>query len=182
MIIKTKRLELRRLQVKDITPAYVRWLSDPEVTQYLETRHSEQTPESVRQFVARIADASDEFLFGIFLSEGRHIGNIKVGPIRAVHQLADVSLLIGEPDCRGQGYAAEVIAAVSRFAFTELSVKKLSASMYAPNQASAKAFLRVGYRQEGLRLKHYELDGQRCDLIELGALPDDIAYTADDAA
>ncbi|MBJ3785065.1 GNAT family N-acetyltransferase [Devosia sediminis] len=175
-------MELRRLQVEDITPAYVGWLSDPEVTRYLETRHSAQTEESVRQFVARMAQADDEFLFGIFLPEGRHIGNIKVGPIRRYHRLADVSLLIGEADCRGRGYAAEAIAGVSRFAFAELPVEKLSASMYAPNQASAKAFIRAGFRQEGLRIGHYDLDGKRCDLIELGALPEDLSRAEKGAA
>ncbi|WP_160300155.1 GNAT family N-acetyltransferase [Devosia limi] len=167
-------MELRELQVADITPAYIGWMSDRETNRYLETRHSAQTPESVAAFVARVAAAPDEFLFGIFLPTGRHIGNIKVGPIRPVHGVADVSLLIGDAACRGQGFGTEAIRAVSAFAFDNLGVSKLSASMYLPNEGSTRAFLRAGFVREGLRVKHYDLDGERCDLVELGATREDM--------
>src|SRR5690349_16374628 len=108
--IETERLELRELETGDVSPEYVGWLNDPEVSRYLETRHSRQDEANVTRFVERVRDSEDEFLFGIFLRDsGRHIGNIKVGPIREHHSLADVSLLIGARDCWGQGYAAEAI-------------------------------------------------------------------------
>ena len=69
----------------------------------------------------------------------------------------------------------KAIAAVSRHALGHLGAKKLSASMYEPNQGSCKAFLKAGYKQEGLRRQHYMLDGALCDVIELGLTPEDIA-------
>lgn len=176
MTIETKRLVLRPLTDTDIGADYVAWLNDREVARFLETRHSTQDEASVRAFVAGVNARADEFLFGIFeRPSNRHIGNIKVGPIKALHGLADVSLLIGARDCWGKGYAAEAIAAVSRHAFEDLGVKKLSASMYAENEGSRRAFLKAGYRQEGVRRQHYQLDGARSDLIELGALSRDVA-------
>lgn len=176
MEILTQRLRLRRLVPADVTAAYVGWLNDAEVKRFLETRRSMQDEASVRDFVAQKAASANEFLFGIFLLDGgRHIGNIKVGPIHDHHDLADVSLLIGERDCWGKGFAAEAIAAVSRHAFDVLGVVKLSASMYAENEGSRHAFLKAGYVEEGRRRSHYELDGRRSDLVELGALPGEIA-------
>jgi RimJ/RimL family protein N-acetyltransferase len=173
--IETERLVLRELDVADVSPEYVAWLNDPEVSRYLETRHTLQDEQTVRAFVERVRVRDDEFLFGIFLRElGRHIGNIKVGPIRPYHQLADVSLFIGARDCWGHGYAAEAIAALSRYAFDELGVLKLSATMYAPNVASMRAFLSARYREEGRRRDHFDLDGERCDMMELGLVPDDL--------
>src|SRR5437660_17403 len=132
--ISTERLVLRELQPSDCSPHYVEWLRDPDINRYLETRHSRHDEESVRGFIERVSAQSDEFLFGIFLpASGRHIGNIKVGPIREYHRSADISLFIGARDCWGQGLATEAIAALSRYAFDELGVAKLSASMYAPN-------------------------------------------------
>lgn len=175
MEILTQRLKLRRLRPADVTDAYVGWLNHPEVTRFLETRHSEQNEVTVRAFVAEKAASDNEFLLGMFLVEdGRHIGNIKVGPIHRYHNLADVSLLIGERDCWDKGYAAEAIAAVSRYAFEVLGVAKLSASMYADNEGSRRAFLKAGYVEEGRRRQHYGLDGRRSDLVELGALPGEI--------
>lgn len=172
---RTDRLILRELEVSDCTPEYVGWLNDSEINRYLETRHEPQDEVSVREFVERCLAKSDEFLFGIFLAEGgRHIGNIKVGPVRGHHGLADISLFIGARDCWGKGYATEAIVALSRRAFEELGVAKLSASMYAPNEGSRQAFLKAGYREEGLRRGHLELDGARCDVVELGLLPSDL--------
>ena len=175
MRIRADRVFLRELTPADCSAEYVAWLADPEVTQYLETRHMVHDQSRVREFVGRMAASADEFLFGIFLVDGgRHVGNIKVGPIRREHGLADVSLLLGAREVWGHGMATEAIGAVSRHAFTSLGVSKLGASMYAPNVGSRRAFLKAGYREEGLRRAHYELDGIRCDLVELGLLPSDL--------
>jgi RimJ/RimL family protein N-acetyltransferase len=174
-VIETDRLKLTELETPDVSPQYVAWLNDPDVHRYLETRLSRQDEKAVRTFVERVRARDDEFLFGIFLRDSaRHIGNIKVGPVRPHHRLADVSLFIGARDCWGQGYAAEAIGAVSRYAFDELGVLKLSATMYAPNVASMRAFLRAGFREEGCRRDHFDLDGERCDMIELGLVPADL--------
>lgn len=148
------------------------WLNDPEVNRFLETRHAPQTLESVAAFVAAVNAREDEHLFGVFLrADGRHVGNIKVGPIRPVHRVADVSLFLGDRSAWGQGVAAEAITVVSAHAFAALGVLKLSASMYAANVGSERAFLRAGWSREGLRRAHLDLDGGRSDLIELGLLP-----------
>jgi RimJ/RimL family protein N-acetyltransferase len=174
--IRTERLLLRELGPEDCSAEYVGWLNDPEVNRFLETRHERQDEARVRSFVETVRARDDAFLFGIFLAEGgRHIGNIKVGPIRAVHRLAEISLFIGDRSSWGRGYAAEAIGALSRYAFEQLGVEKLSASMYAPNVASTKAFLKVGYREEGRRRRHVMLDGDRVDMFELGLVPDDLA-------
>jgi RimJ/RimL family protein N-acetyltransferase len=173
--IETQRLLLRELEAADCTPAYVEWLNDPLVAGFLETRHSPQDIASVRTFVETVAARENEFLFGIFLREdGRHIGNIKVGPVHPWHRLGDVSLLIGDRGCWGRGFAAEAILAVSRYAFAALGADKLSASMYAENEGSRRAFLKAGYRDEGLRRAHYRLDEGRSDLVELGCLASDL--------
>lgn len=173
--VRSGRLVLRELDVADCSEEYLGWLADAEVSRFLETRYSSHNAASVTGFIAAARARNDEYLFGIFLAaDGRHIGNIKVGPIHPRHRLADVSLLIGARDCWGKGYATEAILAVSRYAFEELGVAKLSASMYAPNAGSRRAFLNAGYREEGLRRGHYDLASERCDLVEFGLLPADL--------
>jgi len=179
MRLESHRLYLRPLTLHDCTEEYVAWLNDPEVNRFLETRHMRHDIEAVREFVQHVNSRDDEHLFGIFLkSTGAHIGNIKVGPIGKYHPLADVSLLIGARACWGQGYATEAIDAISRFAFDTLCVRKLAAGMYASNAASYRAFLKVGYRQEGLRRAHYLLNGKLSDIIELGLSPHDLKHRA----
>ena len=85
-----------------------------------------------------------------------------------LHGVGDVSLLIGERGEWGRGYAAEAIARLARHAFEDLRVAKLSASLYAANVGSERAFLKAGFQREGLRRAHYDLDGARSDIVELG--------------
>lgn len=169
------RLTFRPLQEADCTPRYVAWLGDPEVRRFLETRHATQTLDSVRAYVRAVNARDGEHLFGMFLRQGgRHVGNIKIGPVRREHGLADISLFIGERDCWGQGYATEAIVAASAHAFGALGVRKLSAGIYAPNTGSIRAFLKAGYREEARRPGHYLLDGASCDILEFGCLPADL--------
>jgi RimJ/RimL family protein N-acetyltransferase len=174
--IQTARLTIRTLLPADCSERYVSWLNQPEINRYLETRFElPQTLESVRDYVAAVGARSDEHMFGIFLDGGvRHIGNIKVGPISSTHRVADVSLLLGEREHWGKGIATEAIQAVSRYAFARLDVRKLSASMYAPNYGSTRAFEKAGWRHEGIRRDHYLLDGAPCDIVVLGLTPGDL--------
>jgi RimJ/RimL family protein N-acetyltransferase len=175
MHVEGRRLYLRALKGEDCTPEYVNWLNDPQVNQFLETRFVPQDIEGVRSFVASVNARDNEHLFGIFLKDGhRHIGNIKVGPINARHRIGDVSLFIGARDCWGNGFATEAIAVLSRHAIDALGVRKLSAGIYRPNRGSLEAFLRCGYKEEGVRRLHYILAGERCDVFELGLLPEEL--------
>lgn len=173
--LEGETIYLRRLGSEDVTEAYLHWLNDPQVNRFLETRHRPQSLQTIRDFVDRVNARDDEFLFGIILrADERHVGNIKIGPVKKHHALADISLLVGERDCWGRGIATDAIRAITRFAFDTLSVKKLSASMYAENIGSIRAFLRAGYVQEGLRRNHYVLDGEPADIVELGLCADDL--------
>ena len=164
---------LRPIGIDDVKANYVRWLNDAEVTRFLETRRP-QTVETIREFVERVNASDDQFLFGIILKQdGRHIGNIKIGPVKARHRLADVTLLIGERDCWGQGIATDAIRTMARFGFEKLQLSKLTASMYERNVGSIRAYLRAGFVQEGVRRKHYIIDGKPTDVIELGLCADD---------
>ncbi len=167
---------LRPLSDADVSDSYIGWLNDPEVGRFLETRYSHHDRASVLNFVRAMNTSGVEFLFGIFLAaDGRHVGNIKVGPIKWPHPVADVSLLIGDRSVWGRGVATEAIGLISRWAFKDLAVRKLSAGLYAPNEGSRRAFLKAGYQQEGLRRRHYLLDGTMCDLVEMGLCPEDLS-------
>ena len=170
-VIAGSSVTLRMLDVEMVTPRYVDWLNDPEVNRFLEIRFQKHDTEAVRGFVAAVAASPVEHLFAIMMT-GQHVGNIKVGPIKPHHAVADVSLLIGDRSAWGKGVATEAISLISRWSFEKLGLDKLSASMYAPNQASYRAFLKAGYQHEGLRKGHYRLDGLPCDLLEVGLCRD----------
>lgn len=146
--LKGGRVRLRLIEEADCTSRYLAWLEDPLVNRNLETRWSPQSLESILGFVRAAAASADSYLFGI-LVDGRHIGNIKLGPIDARHSYADVSYFIGERGEWGKGYATDAIVAVTWFAFTVAGLHRVQAGVYAENPGSARALEKAGFVLEG---------------------------------
>lgn len=145
--IKGARISLRCLSDHDVTKAYLGWLTDRTVTQFLEARFSGPANlEELRGFVEKVNKSDDGLLFGIFLTEGRtHIGNIKLGPINFIHGRADIGIIIGEKNYWGRGLATEAIILLSDYATAGLGLSRIYASCYESNVGSRRAFERAGF-------------------------------------
>ncbi len=163
------RIYLRGVSPGDVQEAYFRWMNDSSVNKYLESRFYPHSLETLRDYVkGKLGDAENPF-FAIVLKKGdRHIGNIKLGPINTIHRLADIGIIIGEKDCWGKGYATESICLVVKYAFGTLNLHKLTAGFYEPNMQSMKAFLKAGFKQEGVRKSHCYCGGKYVDDIIVG--------------
>jgi len=158
MSIAGRRVMLRPISLEDCTDRYVQWLRDPEVNQYLETRWMEQTIESVRAFVLAVAqDPSSHLLAIVEVETGRHIGNIKIGPIRPHHNYADLSYFIGDRDYWGRGYATEAIQLATRLGFERLGLHRIQAGAYAGNIAGARTLEKAGFVRDAVM--HRQLMG-----------------------
>jgi ribosomal-protein-alanine N-acetyltransferase len=168
-MLTTPRLVLRALEAADLNATYLGWLNDPVVNRYLETRFLPQTMEALQGYWLTHRDDPASPWFGICLQEdGRHIGNIKLGPIQWLHRRADLSLFIGDRTCWGQGYASEAITAVCDWAFAELDLQKLNAGIYAGNVGSRRAFEKCGFSLEGTLRAEVVSSGERLDVWRMG--------------
>lgn len=171
LVLTGPRLLLSPLRPEDTSLEYVSWLNDPEVNQYLESRFTTHTLESTRAFVEHCWQAPHTVLFAIRLHpHGRHIGNIKLGPIDPHHLRGDIGLMIGNKTSWGQGYATEAISLLSSWALSDLGLTKVTAGAYACNTGSIHAFLRCGFIQEGLLNKHAVAGTSRTDVVLMAKL------------
>jgi RimJ/RimL family protein N-acetyltransferase len=173
-----ERIYLREVRLTDVNQDYCRWMNDPEVTKYTESRFSsyeiDSLTESVRQ---KLADCNSVFLTIMRKDTEQHIGNIKLGHIDWPHRLADIGVMIGDKECWGNGYATEAISLVVQFAFQELNLHKLTAGFYAANKGSERAFLKNGFVVEGIRKRHRFCEGNYVDTVLLGLLNEREAET-----
>jgi len=162
---------LRLIEPGDCGDRYLGWLLDPEVNRFLETRWTDQTPETIRQFVSEMRSSPDNYLFAIVHTEsGEHIGNIKVGAINHVHKHCDVGYFIGDREMWGKGIATEAIRLATQFAFDRLGMHRAQAVVDVDNPASAKALERVGYKKEGTLREKLFMDGRWNDQMLYGIL------------
>ena len=176
------KIFLRDVSLSDVNVQYLKWMNDPEVNRYMETKFESQTYESIHRYVLDHQTKQSEAFLAICLSEsGRelqtpsypfdhsnHIGNLKIGPINPVHRSADISLFIGEKSFWGKGYGKDAVLFGCIHAFKNLNLHRLRAGVYAPNMASRKLFLSCGFEQEGIMKEAAFFEGEYVDVYIFG--------------
>lgn len=164
-------IELKSLTCENATTEYVEWLNNNEINQYLESRHTKQTIESIEQFISESNENLHVHLFGIFCKKTcKHVGNIKLGPVNIIYERAEVGLLIGDKDYWGKGIATQAIQLICDYATNELNLHKIEAGCYSDNVGSLKAFEKVGFIVEGKIKHHFKKGSQWCDAYRLGKI------------
>jgi len=175
-IIRTRRLVIRDIEVKDISPEYVAWLNNPEVNKFLEVRFVEQTHRSVEDYIiAKLKDTRSSKHFGVYDKGGeRLIGTVTLPSIKWKHLSSDLSFVIGHPDAQGKGYATEAVHGVAYYCFKHCGLVKLWAGYYDGHTGSAKVLAKNGFKEEGRLVKELvDYTGKRVDHVLVGLLADD---------
>lgn len=96
---------------------------------------------------------------GIFIHGQRFVGEINLSSVqRGPFQNAYIGYWIDEA-VAGYGYTPEAVVVVCRFAFEELALHRLQASIIPRNLASHRVAQKVGLRNEGTALRYLEIDG-----------------------
>ncbi|MCX7827612.1 MAG: GNAT family N-acetyltransferase [Thermanaerothrix sp.] len=157
-------LRFKLLSPDDVGENYVKWMNDPEVTRYLESRFRSYTRQDLVEFVKAASSSGRDFLFGIFDGE-HHIGNIKIGSVDWRHRYGDLGLVVGLKEYWGRGIATQAIMFCCSYAHRELGLRKLFAGIYDGNTGSLKAFLKAGFRRVGVFAEHRLLDGRYVDEV-----------------
>jgi len=160
---------LRCLVPEEIGQTYLQWIRDKDINQFLEVRHNlPSTVSELQQFVASINDSSDSIMFGIFVGDHKHIGNIKLGPVDSINMRAEIGVLLGDKSEWGKGYATRAIQLVSKYAFECLGLVRLTAGMHEPNQGSFRVFIKAGFVHEGTSKSYWQAESGRLNQLWLG--------------
>ena len=170
-----EKIVLKNITLNDCTEKYVNWLNDITINEYLESRLSIQTLDSIKQFVLNIIQSSDNYMFTIIYKESNeHIGNIKIGPIHPIYGNAFIGYLIGENNYWGKGLASEAVYLASKFSFEVLNLHKINAGVIEPNLASIKVLEKLGFKKEAHIRDDVFIDNKYLDVIRYGVLKNEL--------
>jgi len=159
----TKRFCLRTLDPADASEEYISWLNDPEINQYLECRFTTQTMASVEEYILSHNNYSD-FLFGVFTSGGEHIGNFSLRT-DSNHKNGVLGVIIGRKEYWGEGVVLETRSRILEFAFTELSLHKVSGACYSNNLPAIYNYRRQGWTFVGVQKEQFQSNEARVDNV-----------------
>lgn len=103
-------------------------------------------------------------------TDGCLIGGIGFeGVDRGKSHRAEIGYWLAKP-CWGQGIMTAVVRAACAHGFQELALRKITAHVFAGNDASARVLAKCGFVQEGFLREHYVKDGRAVDALLFGLL------------
>lgn len=111
--------------------------------------------------------AGNNFSFGVFV-DGAFAGEVNLNNVtRGAMQCGTVGYWIDELRA-GNGYIAEAVVLLSRFAFEELRLHRVEVCIIPRNSNSRRVMEKLGFREEGEALRFLEINGVWEDHIRYG--------------
>lgn len=162
---------LRPLERTDLNERYLGWLNDPEVTRYVESGAFPSTAEDLENFYRTVSSSRNDVILAVVDKQsGRHIGNVKLGPIQWVQRCATFGILIGEKDFWGKGAGEEATRLMVEYGFQRLNLHRIDLGVCAEHEAAVRCYEKVGFKVEGrMREDLFQAGGYK-DRLWMGLL------------
>jgi|TARA_B110000211_G_scaffold182754_1_gene206975 ribosomal-protein-alanine N-acetyltransferase len=162
-------LNLRILQVDDVTDAYVGWYSNTEVVRFSDNQYRKFTLEGQCEYVKSCLMDTSADLYGIFDGD-LHIGNIVINGLESLHKRAEITYVVGAPSHWGKGVGFFSVASMIELAKNKYKLNKLIAGLAEGNVGSQKILERNGFILEGQRIKHLFYNGEYFNQLDYGLI------------
>ncbi len=169
-LLQSARLRLTALTLSDLA-AVVQWHQDPAFLRLFDARPAKpRTEPALREWIETQNRSSDAFLFAIRSCENKLLGFIEIDGILWSHGVGSIAYGIGEAAERGKGYGTEAMELALAFAFHEINLHRIQATVFSYNRSSIRLLERLGFIREGVYREFLERDGQRHDMLLYGLL------------
>jgi [ribosomal protein S5]-alanine N-acetyltransferase len=173
------RLYLRALREADADGPYPGWFNDAEVCRGNSHHVFPYTREAALAYIRHAGQTRESLILAVVLREGhRHIGNIALQDIHPVNRSAELSILIGERDVWGAGFAHEAAVLIVAHGFSALNLERIGCGTFSGNAAMQKLAQRLGMKEEGRRRRAAFKDGRYVDVVEFGLLRGEFERTS----
>lgn len=153
--LTTDRLILTGYAASD-TEKMNRWENDAELLYLSDNQPDGREPESLEATRANIERAmraaadAPTIRYAIRKKDGAElIGYGIVAHIDRYNRQCRLSVVIGEKQEWGKGFAREALRAAIDYGFTTLGMNRIGAEIYAVNERSIRLFERLGFKREG---------------------------------
>ena len=163
-----ERIELRR-HARENYRLYGEWYGDPEIWRLTSWSVSPLSPSAVERLFEDREHSPTDDSFAIHLKgEEEPIGVISLMNISEANGSAELSVIVGHPEDRHQGYGAEAIASILRYGFEDLGLNRVGLSVFEFNEDAISTYEKLGFRKEGRLRKAVKRDDAFYDAILMG--------------
>lgn len=169
-VIQGKLVKLRPPSGHD-AETMLTWFEDMEVTRFMALHHPPSI-EAEMEFIDRMARSPDD-VFWVIEHENRAVGASAIHAINWKYGYGTTGTTIGDRSLWGRGIGGETMQMRTRYAFTQLPLRKLKSGYYEGNDASARAQAAAGYKEVGRWHQETFVDGRWRDHVLTEVLRED---------
>jgi RimJ/RimL family protein N-acetyltransferase len=169
-VIKGKLVRLRPPTQEDAV-VMIRWFEDLETTRFL-GRRDPPSLEMEKEWIESTAKDPNSVVW-VVDGEGHPVGTTGIREIDWKNGFGTTGTLIGDRSVWGKGIGREAMQLRTRYAFTQLPLRKLKSGYFDGNVASGRAQAAAGYREVGRYRADRYVDGQWVDEVVTEVMRDD---------
>ena len=174
VFLRGDRVGLHPVEEADL-PFLAEVMNDPNVWRTLGSR-TPRNQEQEREWLEGLADRDGVVL--LVAVDGEPVGSVGYGDVNPDWGTAEVGYAL-HPDHWGNGYATEAVTLLTRYAFEERRLAKLTAGVYEHNPASMRVLEKAGWHEEAVLECEAFVGGERVDLLRFAAHADSWASPGD---
>ncbi len=170
-LLRGDKVRLTTLSEDDL-PTLAAWYEDAEFARLIDAVPA--LPKALpdwREWLNESRKAHNGYVLAIRrLEDNVLIGYLEIDDILWTHGTAWLGIGIGDRAHWGQGYGSEALQLALKFAFHELNLYRVQATVFDYNPRSQTMFKKAGFQQEGSFRDFLNRDGQRHDMLLYGLL------------
>ncbi len=170
-LLRGDRVRLNALTLDDI-PTIVRWYENAEFLRLYDARPARPRSEAeLSRWLEELEKTENTVAFAVrLLDDNELIGYTELDGILWPHGVSGFSIAIGDRAIWGKGYGYEAARLALAFAFDELNLHRITATIFSYNKRSIALFDKLGFQYEGVFREFLQRDGKRHDMLLYGLL------------
>lgn len=160
---------VRTLQEEDVLGDYPKWFEDQDVCRYNSHGKYSYSKNYFENYVKNL-NGSHQIIWAICHVIDGHIGNISLQEISFINRTAEFAIILGNKAHWGKKVGFLAGKKLLEHGFFKLDLEKIHCGTAVSNEGMKKLALSLGMVLEGVRRRHFFLEGCRVDLVEYGIL------------
>jgi RimJ/RimL family protein N-acetyltransferase len=170
-LLSGERVRLTALTPDDL-PTIARWYEDADFMRLYDARPARpKSRVELEQWLAEHHKAKNIVVFAVRPQNSDDlIGTVELDGILWVHGVCGFGIAIGDRAHWGKGYGYEASRLALAFAFDELNLHRVTATVFSYNARSIALLEKLGFQREGTYREFLQRDGTRYDMLLYGLL------------
>jgi RimJ/RimL family protein N-acetyltransferase len=170
-LLHGERVRLNALTSDDL-PTIVRWYEDADFMRLYDALPARPKSEAeLTKWLEGLQKDKNTFAFAVRTQDSDAlVGTVELDGILWAHRVSGFGIAIGDRAHWGKGYGTEAAQLTLAFAFNELNLHRITATVFSYNARSIALMEKLGFQREGAFREFLQRDGERYDMLLYGLL------------